>query len=102
MPAWEHLPASDRHSLVLYLKTLSKKFAKFVKKGKTHKIVTVPEPPDFTLDSLARGKSCSYRLVPPATESGEEATERPPKNRKRPHRCHLAAQPDPAVDLPAG
>ena len=56
MPAWEHLPASDRHSLVLYLKTLSKKFAKFVKKGKTHKIVTVPEPPDFTLDSLARGK----------------------------------------------
>ncbi|MCH8158178.1 MAG: c-type cytochrome, partial [Nitrospinae bacterium] len=44
------------HSLVLHLKTLSKKFAKFVTKGKTHKVIVVPEPPDFTLDSLARGK----------------------------------------------
>lgn len=56
MPAWKHLPESDRHSLVLYLKTLSKKFAKFVKKGKTHKIVMIPDPPAFTLESLERGK----------------------------------------------
>ncbi len=56
MPSWKHLPENDRHSLVLYLKTLSKKFAKFVTKGKTHKIVDVPEPPAFTLASLERGK----------------------------------------------
>jgi|TARA_B100000959_G_scaffold203385_1_gene212976 cbb3-type cytochrome c oxidase subunit III len=56
MPAWKHLPENDRHSLVLYLKTLSKKFAKFVKKGKTHKIVMIPDPPAFTLESLERGK----------------------------------------------
>ncbi|KMP11969.1 Triheme cytochrome c [Candidatus Nitromaritima sp. SCGC AAA799-C22] len=56
MPGWKHLPENDRHSLVFYLKTLSKKFAKFVKKGKSHKVVKVSEPPAFTLDSLARGK----------------------------------------------
>ena len=56
MPSWEHLSEKDRHSLVLYLKTLSKKFAKFVKKGKTHKIVVIPDPPKFTLASLERGK----------------------------------------------
>ena len=64
MPSWEHLSENDRHSLVLYLKTLSKKFAKFVKKGKTHKIVVITDPPKFTLASLKRGKelfiqSCS-------------------------------------------
>ena len=64
MPSWEHLAENDRHSLVLYLKTLSKKFAKFVKKGKTHKIVVITDPPKFTLASLERGKelfiqSCS-------------------------------------------
>ena len=56
MPSWEHLSENDRHSLVLYLKSLSKKFAKFVKKGKTHKIVVIPDPPKFTLASLERGK----------------------------------------------
>ena len=43
MPSWKHLSENDRHSLVLYLKSLSKKFAKFVKKGKTHKVVVIPE-----------------------------------------------------------
>jgi len=56
MPSWKHLSENDRHSLVLYLKSLSKKFAKFIKKGKTHKIVVIPDPPKFTLASLERGK----------------------------------------------
>jgi mono/diheme cytochrome c family protein len=56
MPGWSHLPASDRWSLVLYLKSLGKKFAKFKKKGKSHKPIVVPEPPPFTLESLASGK----------------------------------------------
>jgi cbb3-type cytochrome c oxidase subunit III len=56
MPSWKHLSEKDRHSLVLYLKSLSKKFSKFVKKGKTHKIIVVPNPPKFTLSSLERGK----------------------------------------------
>ena len=56
MPSWKHLSENDRHSLVLYLKSLSKKFAKFVKKGKTHKVVVIPDPPKFTLASLERGK----------------------------------------------
>ncbi len=64
MPSWEHLSEEDRLSLVLYLKSLSKKFAKFIKKGKTHKIVVIPDPPKFTLASLERGEklfiqSCS-------------------------------------------
>jgi cbb3-type cytochrome c oxidase subunit III len=56
MPSWKHLSENDRHSLVLYLKSLSKKFKKFVIKGKTHKIVVIPDPPKFTLASLERGK----------------------------------------------
>ena len=56
MPAWKHLPEVDRWSLVLYLKTLGKKFKKFKAKGKTHKIIAVPSPADFTLESVARGK----------------------------------------------
>ena len=56
MPSWKHLSENDRHSLVLYLKSLSKKFSRFVKKRKTHKIVVVPEPPNFTLESLKRGE----------------------------------------------
>ena len=35
MPAWKHLPEVDRRSLVLYLKTLGKKF-------KTQKISIMP------------------------------------------------------------
>ena len=38
MPSWKHFPEVDLKSLVLYLKTLSKKFAKFKKKGKIHKL----------------------------------------------------------------
>ena len=57
MPSWKHLSENDRKSLVLYIKTLSKKFAKFVKKGKTHKLITIPDPPKFSLESLKRGKT---------------------------------------------
>lgn len=56
MPGWGHLSKSDRHSLVLYIKSLSKKFAKFEKRGKKHKIVKVPEPPSFSLEAVERGK----------------------------------------------
>ncbi len=56
MPDWSHLSASDRWSLVAYLKTLSKKFQRFVDKGKKHKLVSVPEPPPFNLESLSTGK----------------------------------------------
>lgn len=64
MPGWERLPASDRWSLVIFLKSLAKKFAKFKAKGKTHQIILVPDPPPFSLQSLASGKqlflqSCS-------------------------------------------
>lgn len=56
MPGWSHLPEVDRWSLILYLKSLSKKFAKFIKKGETHKIVNIPPMPQFTIESLASGK----------------------------------------------
>ncbi|MGV7222573.1 MAG: c-type cytochrome [Nitrospinales bacterium] len=56
MPPWKHLSKNDRISLVLYLKTLSKKFAKFKKKGKTHKVITMSSPKPFTLESVVSGK----------------------------------------------
>ena len=56
MPSWKHFPEVDLKSLVLYLKTLSKKFAKFVKKKKTHQIIKVESPPPFDQKSLERGK----------------------------------------------
>lgn len=56
MPSWKHFPEVDLKSLVLYLKTLSKKFAKFKKKGKTHQLITVGSPPPFDQPSLNRGK----------------------------------------------
>ena len=56
MPSWKHFPEVDLKSLVLYLKTLSKKFAKFVKRKKTHKITKVGSPPPFDQKSLERGK----------------------------------------------
>jgi len=56
MPSWKHFPEVDLKSLVLYLKTLSKKFAKFVKKGKSHKLTKVGTPPPFDKQSLERGK----------------------------------------------
>ena len=56
MPPWGHLSKNDRISLVLYLKTLSKKFAKFKKKGKTHKIIKMSAPKPFSLESIESGK----------------------------------------------
>jgi DMSO reductase family type II enzyme heme b subunit len=56
MPSWKHFPEVDLKSLVLYLKTLSKKFAKFKKKGKTHKLTKVDPLPPFDQQSLERGK----------------------------------------------
>jgi cytochrome c len=56
MPSWKHFPEVDLKSLVLYLKTLSKKFAKFVKKGKSHQLIKVGTPPLFDQQSLERGK----------------------------------------------
>ncbi|MGP0630455.1 c-type cytochrome [Nitrospina sp. 32_T5] len=64
MPSWKHLPEVDRESLVLYLKSLGRKFEKFKKRGKSHKVIPVPEPAPFTLESKERGrklfiKNCS-------------------------------------------
>ena len=56
MPGWAHLPAQDRWSLVLFIKSLGKKYKKFVDKGKVHKPIVVPDPLPFTLESLASGK----------------------------------------------
>jgi len=56
MPGWSHLSESDRWSLVLYLKSLGRKYKRFVDKGKTHKPIVVPDPPPFTLESLVAGK----------------------------------------------
>ncbi|NIQ03933.1 MAG: c-type cytochrome, partial [Nitrospinaceae bacterium] len=56
MPPWKHLSEVERWSLVKYLKTLSTKFEKFIKRNKTHKIVKVPSPPAFSLESVERGK----------------------------------------------
>ncbi len=56
MPSWKHFPEVDLKSLVLYLKTFSKKFAKFKKKGKTHKLIQIESPPPFDDQSLERGK----------------------------------------------
>ncbi|GIT64618.1 MAG: hypothetical protein Ct9H300mP23_02450 [Nitrospinota bacterium] len=47
---------SDRQSLILYIKSLSKKFKKFEKRGKKHKIIKVPEPPPVSLERIKRGK----------------------------------------------
>ncbi|QPJ66857.1 MAG: c-type cytochrome [Candidatus Nitrohelix vancouverensis] len=56
MPPWSHLSVNDRKSLVLFVKTLSSKFEKFVKKNKTHEIIDIPQPAPFTLASVERGK----------------------------------------------
>ena len=57
MPSWKHFPEVDLKSLVLYLKTLSKKFEKFKKKKKTHKLIRVEPPPPFDQQSLERGRT---------------------------------------------
>ncbi len=64
MPSWKHLGDIDIKSLILYLKSISKKFQKFVDRKKTHKIVSIPTPPPFDLESTQRGrelfiKNCS-------------------------------------------
>ncbi|MDC1152996.1 c-type cytochrome [Nitrospinaceae bacterium] len=56
MPGWSHLSRSNRQSLILYIKSLSKKFKKFEKRGKKHKIIKVPEPPPVSLERIKRGK----------------------------------------------
>ncbi|HCG73538.1 MAG TPA: Triheme cytochrome c, partial [Nitrospina sp.] len=56
MPGWKHLSKEDRQSLILYIKSLSKKFKKFKKRGKKHKTVSVPKPPTFSLEGVKRGK----------------------------------------------
>jgi len=57
MPSWKHLPEADRQSLVLYLKSLSNKFQKFIDRKKSHAVVEAPEPPELTLETLATGKA---------------------------------------------
>ena len=56
MPGWKHLPENDRKSLLIFIKSLSKKFAKFKKKGKKHKITKVGKAPPLSPDSIERGK----------------------------------------------
>ena len=56
MPGWKHLPKNDRKSLVIFVKSLSKKFEKFKKRGKSHKIIKVGKPPASSKESLERGK----------------------------------------------
>ncbi len=56
MPGWKHLPENDRKSLVIYVKSLSRKFAKFEKNGKTHKTVRINAAPTLSRESVARGK----------------------------------------------
>ncbi|MBC8287577.1 MAG: c-type cytochrome [Nitrospinae bacterium] len=57
MPGWKHLPENDRKSLLVYIKSLSKKFAKFKKKGKKHKITKVGKEPALSPESMERGKA---------------------------------------------
>ena len=56
MPGWKHLPKNDRKSLVIYIKSLSRKFEKFRKKGKTHKVVKIGKTPTMSRESVERGK----------------------------------------------
>ena len=57
MPGWKHLPGNDRKSLLIFIKSLSKKFKKFKKRGKSHKIVKVGKPPEISPEGLDRGKN---------------------------------------------
>ena len=56
MPSWRHLVETDRLSLIKYLKSISRKFQRFIKKKKSHKVLQVPEPPPFSLESTKRGE----------------------------------------------
>ncbi|MCA9484570.1 MAG: c-type cytochrome [Nitrospina sp.] len=57
MPSWRHLPEVDLQSLILLLKEFGKKkFERAVKKNKMPEPVVVPEPPQFTLESVERGR----------------------------------------------
>ena len=57
MPGWKHLPENDRKSLLIFVKSLSKKFKKFKKRGKKHKVVKVGKPPTVSAESIAQGKT---------------------------------------------
>jgi mono/diheme cytochrome c family protein len=57
MPGWKHLPENDRKSLLIFVKSLSNKFEKFVKKGKAHKVVKVGKEPPLSPESIERGKT---------------------------------------------
>jgi len=64
MPSWKLLPEKDRESLVLYIKSLSKKFQKFIDRKKKHQVIKAPNPPEPTPELLAAGEelfmqSCS-------------------------------------------
>lgn len=56
MPAWNHLPDSDRWSLVLYLKSLSNKFEKFYARGEALEIAIAGDPPPATPEGMVEGK----------------------------------------------
>ena len=57
MSSWKHLSEEDRWNLVSYLKVLAKKkYDRFARKGKKLVIIEVPEPPDFSLESIEAGK----------------------------------------------
>lgn len=57
MPGWKHLPINDRKSLLIYIKSLSKKFQKFKKRGKSHKIIKVGKEPALSTEGIERGKT---------------------------------------------
>ncbi|MFQ5444206.1 MAG: c-type cytochrome, partial [Nitrospinales bacterium] len=57
MPSWKHLSEESRWSLVSYLKVLAKKkYDRFARKGKKLVVIEVPEPPEFSLESIEAGK----------------------------------------------
>jgi mono/diheme cytochrome c family protein len=56
MPGWKHLSINDRKSLLIYIKSLSKKFKKFKKRGKSHKIIKVGKEPALSPEGIERGK----------------------------------------------
>jgi mono/diheme cytochrome c family protein len=57
MPGWKHLPENDRKSLLIYIKSLSKKFKKFKKRGKSHKVIKVGKEPALSPEGIERGKT---------------------------------------------
>ncbi len=56
MPGWKYLPENDRKSLLIFIKSLSKKFEKFKKRGKSHKVIKVGKEPALSAESIKRGE----------------------------------------------